>query len=181
MINFKLKNYLSVVDIGTNKVVTINYQKSDDGTLKILNINHKKSEGIDRSVICSQNKFNHTIKSSVLNDKNLIGSQIISSISDTQLFIKKNFSEINKRGFKVSKKDVRKIFVENFTSSVDKNMTILHSFPKTFFINGERINKDPIGIECEKLGLGFTNLYVRNSYIKLIENAFSQSKKKKKN
>ena len=180
MINFKLKDNLSVVDIGTNKVVTINYKKSDDGTLKIFNINHKKSEGIDRSVICSQNKFNQTIKNSVLNDKNLIGSQIISSISDTQLFIKKNFKEINKRGFKVSKKDVRKIFVENLTSSVDKNMTILHSFPKTFFINGKQINKDPVGIECEKLGLGFTNLYVRNSYIKLIENAFSQSKKNKK-
>ena len=132
MINFKLKDNLSVVDIGTNKVVTINYKKSDDGTLKIFNINHKKSEGIDRSVICSQNKFNQTIKNSVLNDKNLIGSQIISSISDTQLFIKKNFKEINKRGFKVSKKDVRKIFVENLNSSVDKNMTILHSFPKTF-------------------------------------------------
>ena len=179
MIKFNLKDNLCVVDIGTNKIITINYKKSQNGQLKIVNINHKKSEGISRSIISSESKFFKTIDNAVLKDNHLSGSNIISSISDTQLSIKKNFEEIKMRGFKISKRDIRKIFIENFKKSSTQKMTILHSFPKTFFIDGKSISKNPVGLECEKLGLGFTNLYVRDDYIKLVESAYLQSKKKK--
>ena len=178
MLNIALKDNLCVVDIGTNKIITINYKISENGLLKIRSINHKKSEGIDRSFISSESKFFQTIRKSVLEDKNFKSSHLISSISDTKLYMKKNYEDLKILGFKINKKDIRKIFIKNLNESLSKDMTILHSFPKKFYIDGKSINHNPLGIECEKLGLGFTNLYVRNHHKDLIEKAFLQLKKK---
>ena len=178
MLNIGLKDNLCVVDIGTNKIITINYKISENGLLKIHSINHKKSEGIERSLISSKSKFFQTIKKSVLEDKNFKSSHLISSISDTKLYMKKNYEDLKIRGFKINKKDIRKIFIKNLKEPLSKDRTILHSFPKKFYIDGKCINHNPLGIECEKLGLGFTNLYVRNHHKDLIEKAFLQFRKK---
>ena len=61
MLNIGLKDNLCVVDIGTNKIITINYKITENGLLKIDSINHKKSEGIERSFISSKSKFFQTV------------------------------------------------------------------------------------------------------------------------
>ena len=173
----KNKKFETVIDIGTNKTICINYQKKKNSGLKILSWNHKKTEGIIRSKIVEPKSVSETINQifSDFGDLNFENKNIYSNFTDTELMLTKNYNEISMGGLPINKRDIRKIYMKNLKDSLKINRTLLHSMPLNFNVDNKVYSENPLGINCKKLGLSSINFLTNNTLIKDRKELFMQS------
>ena len=73
------------------------------------------------------------------------------------------------------KKDIRKIFKKSIIESKLRGRYLIHSYPLNFRINNKIIN-DPLGQECDKLGILSFNVYSSYNLFEVINKCFKNQK-----
>lgn len=177
MINFKNKRLECVIDIGTNKIVCVIFEIHKNNSFNILSWSQKKSNGIYKSQINNVDDTSKTIKKviSEAGGVKIIKNKPLCNITDIQVQTKKRYNEISIGGINVSKKEIRKLYKKNIQNCNLYKKRLIHSVPINFNLNENQIISDPIGIDCEKLGIHTFNIWINSSIYKNLESCFKKS------
>ena len=101
--------------------------------------------------------------------------KFFSNLTDVNLISKKKYSEINCGKIAITKKDIRRIFKKSIIESQLRGKYLIHSYPLNFRINNKIIN-DPLGQECDKLGILSFNVYSSYNLFGIINKCFRNQK-----
>ena len=175
----KKQNYTCFFDIGNSKIVCIVLHK-ESGHQRIVGVGHKKSKGLFRNKIINREILSEEIskvyKIALSNvDSNCL-REIYCNITDSNLVTKKYFSDIQVGNFGISKKTVREIYKKNISNNNLKSKRVIHSFPRSFYIDNKKIVDNPIGIKTKKLGFSSYNILVEKDLHKSFYNIFEEKK-----
>ncbi len=172
------KEKYCVFDIGTDKLVCL-FFKIKDNRPYVLGMDHQKSVGFLNNNEINQQKLSLTIEKAVKKclpkNSKISDYKCFSNLTDINLISKKKYSEISCGRIAVTKKDIRKIFKKSIIESKLRGRYLLHSHPLNFRINDKIIN-DPLGQECEKLGILSFNVYSSYSLFEVIDKCFKNQK-----
>ena len=172
------KEKYCVFDIGTDKLVCL-FFKIKDNRPYVLGMDHQKSVGFLNNNEINQQKLSLTIEKAVKKclpkNSKISDYKCFSNLTDINLISKKKYSEISCGRIAVTKKDIRKIFKKSIIESKLRGRYLLHSHPLNFRINDKIIN-DPLGQECEKLGILSLNVYSSYSLFEVIDKCFKNQK-----
>ena len=172
------KEKYCVFDIGTDKLVCL-FFKIKDNRPYVLGMDHQKSVGFLNNNEINQQKLSLTIEKAVKKclpkNSKISDYKCFSNLTDINLISKKKYSEISCGRIAVTKKDIRKIFKKSIIESKLRGRYLLHSHPLNFRINDKIIN-DPLGHECETLGILSLNVYSSYSLFEVIDKCFKNQK-----
>ena len=172
------KEKYCVFDIGTDKLVCL-FFKIKDNKPYILGMDHQKSNGFLNKNEINQYKLSLTIakavKKSLPKNSKISDYKCFSNLTDVNLISKKNYSEIYSGKIAITKKDIRKIFKKSIIESKLRGRYLVHSCPLNFRINNKIIN-DPLGQECDKLGILSFNVYSSYNLFEIINKCFKNQK-----
>ena len=172
------KEKYCVFDIGTDKLVCL-FFKIKDNRPYILGMDHQKSVGFLNNNKIDQQRLSQTIEKAVKKclpkNSKISDYKCFSNLTDINLISKKKYSEINSGKIAVTKKDIRKIFKKSIIESKLRGKYLVHSYPLNFRINDKIIN-DPLGKECDKLGILSFNIYSNYSLFEIINKCFKNQK-----
>ena len=172
------KEKYCVFDIGTDKLVCL-FFKIKDNKPYILGMDHQKSHGFLNNNEIDQHKLSFTIakavKKSLPKNSKISDYKCFSNLTDINLISKKNYSEIYSGKIAITKKDIRKIFKKSIIESKLRGRYLVHSYPLNFRINNKIIN-DPLGQECDKLGILSFNVYSSYNLFEIINKCFKNQK-----
>ena len=172
------KEKYCVFDIGTDKLVSL-FFKIKDNKPYILGMDHQKSNGFLYNNEIDQHKLSLTlakaIKKGLPKNSKISDYKCFSNLTDINLISKKNYSEIYSGKIAITKKDIRKIFKKSIIESKLRGRYLVHSYPLNFRINNKIIN-DPLGQECDKLGIVSFNVYSSYNLFEIINKCFKNQK-----
>jgi len=172
------KEKYCVFDIGTDKLVCL-FFKIKDNKPYILGMNHQKSDGFLNNNDIDQKRLSisieRAIKKGLPKNSKISDYKYISNLTDVNLISKKKFIEINAGKIAITKKDIRRIFKKSIIESKLRGRYLVHSYPLNFRINNKIIN-DPLGKECDKLGILSFNVYSSYSLFEVIDKCFKNQK-----
>ena len=167
-----------VFDIGTDKLVCL-FFKIKNNKLYILGMDHQKSNGFLNNNEIDKQKLSLTIEKAVEKalpkNTKISDYQCFSNLTDINLISKKNYSEIYSEKIAITKKDIRRIFKKSIIESKLRGRYLVHSYPLNFRINNKIIN-DPLGLECDKLGILSFNVYSSYNLFEIINKCFKNQK-----
>ena len=177
MLKIKPINHFILIDLGTNKIVFVEYKKKENNNLELINWNHIKTLGLTGGKIISIKQTSESIKKIFANCKlKQEKKSVIVSISDPALTLKKTYFDVDINGHKISKRDIREVFSKNLKKFFPTNMHVLHTIPTNFFLDNKIIDSNPIGISCKKLGLKSINILITKDTINQFKHSFKNSK-----
>ena len=176
MTNLISSNHFILIDMGTNKIVFVEYKKNKRDTLELIKWNHIKTSGLDGGKIVSLDQTSRSIKK-IFSRYNLKKEKknIIVSISDHDLRLTKTYFDLDINGHKVNKRDIRNVFSKNLNRFFSSGMYLLHTIPTSFFIDDKITEKNPIGVSCRKLGLRSINFLIKEEIINQYKKTFKKS------
>lgn len=180
MLNFsKKKDLTCIFDIGNSKIVCIVIQKELDG-YKIVGVGHKKSKGLFKNRVVNQKMLSTEISRvydiALKNHDKTRLNKVYCNITDSNFTAKKYFSNISVGNFGVSKKTVREIYKNNISKNNLETKKIIHSFPRSFYIEDKKIVENPIGIKTNKLGFSSYNILIDKNLHNIFYKAFAENK-----
>ena len=172
------KEKYCVFDIGTDKLVCL-FFKIKDKKPYILGMDHQKNDGFLNNNCIDQSKLSlsiaRAVKKSLPKNSKISDYKCFSNLTDINLISKKKFSEINSGKIAITKKDIRRIFKKSIIESKIRGRYLLHSYPLNFRINNKIID-DPLGHECNKLGILSFNIYCSYNVFEIINKCFKNQK-----
>ena len=176
MINVKKKKNKCIFDIGTNKVICLTYKSSNDLDFNILGWSHKKSFGVVKSRISNVEEVSKTILNVAKEIRKKVNIEnITTNISDINSLSKKEFSQINIGGVKITKKEVRKSYKKSLQNSNLANKNLIHSIPLKFTIDSTQSLSNPLGFYGNNLGLNTYNIWIASSIVKNLDSCFKNA------
>lgn len=176
MMSVKKNKGKCIFDIGTNKVICLTYKSINELDFDIFGWSHKKSSGISKSRVSDVEKVSKTILDVADEMRTKVNIEnITTNISDINSLQKKEFSEINIGGVKISKKEIRKSYKKSLQNSNLANKNLIHSIPLKFTIDNIQSLSDPLGIYGNNLGLNTYNIWIDSSIVKNIDNCFKNA------
>ena len=172
------KEKYCVFDIGTDKLVCL-FFKIKNNKPYILGMNHQKNDGFLNKSDIDQKKLSlsiaRAVKKSLPKNSKISDYKCFSNLTDINLISKKKSTEINSGKIVITKKDIRKIFKKSIIESKQRGRYLLHSYPLNFRINNKIID-DPLGHECDKLGILSFNVYSSYNLFEIINKCFKNQK-----
>ena len=172
------KEKYCVFDIGTDKLVCL-FFKIKDNKPYILGMDHQKSDGFLNNNDIDHKKLSlsisRAVKKGLPKNSKISDYQCFSNLTDINLISKKKFSEINCGKIEITKKDIRKIFKKSIIESKLRGRCLLHAYPLNFRINN-KIIENPLGHECDKLGILLLNIYSTYNLFEIINKCFKSQK-----
>ncbi|MAZ07702.1 MAG: cell division protein FtsA [Rickettsiales bacterium] len=184
MFNLKKDNPITIFDIGNSKITCLIFRIEVNKT-KILGLGHKRSKGIIKNKIHNYELLSKEINSvfQIANKSEIIkkGDRFFSSITDNNIYTKKNYSELKTGKLGITKKIIREIYKKNISDINIKNKQLIHSFPYSFYLNNKEVVDDPIGKKCNNIGFSSFNVFVDTPLINGFEQCYYKNKIKIKN
>ena len=172
------KEKYCVFDIGTDKLVCL-FFKIKDNKPYILGMNHQKSDGFLNNNDIDQKRLSisieRAIKKGLPKNSKISDYKYFSNLTDVNLISKKKFIEINAGKIAITKKDIRKIFKKSIIESKVRGRYLVHSYPLNFRINNKIID-DPLGHECDRLGILSFNVYCSYNLFEIVNKCFKSQK-----
>lgn len=152
-------NIISVIDIGTTKIVAIVGKKEENGTFSVLGLGHVESRGVNRGNVLNIIETVKSIKQAV----NIAEKQANTKITEVYVGIAgQNIDCIVNADYLTRQKSEEEITqeeLENFIKnqeniSLEPGRQILQVIPKYFAIDGEKV-ENPIGCIGKRLDAKF--------------------------
>jgi len=167
------KNY-TIFDIGNSKIACVTFKISGKKAV-IVGMDHKKSKGIKKNRIIDPNLLSTEIeKVYKIANKNIKINSSFSNITDTNIFTKKSYTELETQNFAITKKKIREIYKKNVAELNIKGRSLIHSFPDNFYLDKEKIVKDALGEKCKKFGFSSFNLLSDSRFLDDFKNCFTK-------
>ncbi len=150
---------ISVIDIGTTKIVAMIGRKEEDHTFSILGIGNVKSKGVLRGTVFNIKDTVEGIKEAVKIAEQMSGikmNDVYVGIAGQNIKCLVNSDYINRTN---SEQDITAEELERFIKNqenvpLDPGQQILHVIPKSYTIDGEEIEK-PVGCIGKRLEAKF--------------------------
>lgn len=181
-LNFKRTHVVSVLDIGSTKVVCMiarltPRQASEvlpgrTHNIEIIGIGHQKSRGIKSGVISDLDALESVVRQAVdaaERQAKLTVDSLIVNVSAGRLQSDIYTASIDLGGQEVDEDDVKKVLVAACYQSQRNDRAVLHSLPTGFSLDGERGISDPVSMFGDVLGVDMHVLTAERTAVKNIE------------
>jgi cell division protein FtsA len=168
------KNYLlTALDIGTSSIKTLVVQKSPNSSeIEVISQLAEPSFGVRRGVVVDIEEVARRISKIFSQIENSISQKIRSvfvNISGSHLFCttSRGLVSVSRADQKISKEDIERVLQAAQAFSLPQNREIIDIFPKEFSIDGEKGQKEVLGmkgvrLEAEVLAIGAFSPYLKN-------------------
>ncbi len=164
------KNNLSVViDMGTSKLVATAGYKNEVNRLVISGITKTQSNGLRRGVIYNIEEAAASVSKALADLEKQTGEQfgkINVALAGQHL------KTINYQGTKttseegiVTRSDIDQLYKEAWKAGVENGYKIIEVIPKTFVIDNEPIERNPVGITGQKIEANYKIVILPEVYI----------------
>ncbi len=151
-------NLISVLDIGSSKVVCIIAKSIPGGRLQILGIGHNVSNGIKSGIISDINAAQESIVNAVTAAEKIAGvkiSRAYIAVSSNSLLSQQIVTEISITGKDVTYKDLNKLLLDAVQAHKNQQLEIIHTFACDYILDGHKGITNPIGMYGSKLACKF--------------------------
>ncbi|MDA3820224.1 MAG: cell division protein FtsA [Candidatus Delongbacteria bacterium] len=150
MMQYNTNPMLSVIDIGTTKIVALTGQKNEEGRFEIHGMGKRPSYGVRRGLVMNIEETVAAITEAVNELKACTGKEIdevVIGIAGQHVKSMKNSikSEIRSGDGVVSEDDVICMIQKMYKSQVGAGEQILHVIPQSFKLDGKNCITDPKG------------------------------------
>ncbi|MEA3447272.1 MAG: cell division protein FtsA [Bacteroidota bacterium] len=150
MMQYNTNPMLSVIDIGTTKIVALTGQKNEEGRFEIHGMGKRPSYGVRRGLVMNIEETVAAITEAVNELKACTGKEIdevVIGIAGQHVKSMKNSikSEILSEDGVVSEDDVIWMIQKMYKSQVGAGEHILHVIPQSFKLDGKNCITDPKG------------------------------------
>lgn len=148
------------LDIGTTKIACFIGQATENGKIKILGFGKTESIGVERGVVKNIDDTAESIKKAVEEASakadyevkevyvGIAGQHIRSTQSRGSLILKP--------GPKITEeKDIEELINNQYNTLLEPGEEIIHVLPQTFFIDGEELTVNPVGVHGNCLEANF--------------------------
>ncbi|MCD6354750.1 MAG: cell division protein FtsA [Prolixibacteraceae bacterium] len=174
------KNNLSVViDLGTSKLAALAGRESQGGKIEILGMAQSPSKGIKRGLV-----FNIDEAASAVNQVLAqLELQLDEKIGEVNVaFAGQHLKTVDFQGVRftseegiVSQFEINELYNEALNFEVGQNVRILHVEPRSFVIDDEVVELNPVGITGRKIEANFKLLTVPEIQLKNIQRVFDKT------
>lgn len=152
--------YVTAIDIGTTKIVSIVGRKNGDGRLEILGISKTSSKGVKRGVVLNIEETANAIQAIVKK------AQDKSDIKFSDVFVGiagQHIKSIKNRGYRYINSDVGEItqdVIDALTEDMYKipiqaGEEIIHVIPQNYIVDNETGVKQPVGMSGRRVDADF--------------------------
>ena len=172
------KDITSIIDLGTNNLKCLIYQKNEDDKYKLIGFSKKKTEGIHNSIIVNFQKATDSLracigeaeKSSKVNIKKI---NVIIDLKETITTKLSKFKKID--GSKIEKNDIS-FLLREAKKEVEKNnskLSEIHIFNYKYIVDDNTYKDLPLEIYANKLCTENIFISVPKNYLKNIIKVFN--------
>jgi cell division protein FtsA len=150
---------ISVIDIGTTKIVALIGKKEEDNTFTILGVGHVKSKGVLRGTVFNIKDTVDGIKEAVEKAEKVSGvkmNEVYVGIAGQNIKCLINSDYINRTNSEqeISSEELERFVKNQENVPLDPGQQILHVIPKSFTIDGEQF-ENPVGCIGKRLEAKF--------------------------
>ena len=170
-----MRDYITVIDIGTTKIVTIVAQYTFNNKIKILGYGIENAKGIKygdiQNVIEAQESIKRSVEAAKLSSgKNF--SEVYIGISGRHIksHLINHSIELNYENITKEIKNALLEEVKNTVLNESKGESVLHIIPLSYYVDDKIDIPDPIGHYGNKIGGNFLVISASNNAVKVIEN-----------
>ena len=158
--DFRKKNVVAALDIGTTKVCCIVGRKDEYGKIDVIGASKVESEGVLRGVIANIDKTVKAISDAIdLAEKDAqceiqevyvgIAGQHIKSLQHRGILPRDNYES------EITQDDIAKLVQDMYKLGLTPGDKILHVIPQEFTVDNEQGIIDPIGMSGHRLEANF--------------------------
>jgi cell division protein FtsA len=166
-----MKNLICAIDIGSSKIKILVVKKEKEKLEAVFKA-EENSEGVKKGIVVDPEKVSKILRNLISlvsqNLKEKINSAIV-NLGGTHLFSVPTHAliSVSRADQTVSEEDLNRVLQEAKITSAGHNKEIFDLIVKDYILDGERINKEPIGLkgtrlEVEALALGCFTPYLEN-------------------
>ena len=169
---------ITVLDIGTTKVVCLIANAGENGEFEVIGVGHQLSKGIKSSVITDIGEAGTSITAAVHAAEQMAGvtvENVVVSVNGTNLKSRHVSVELDVLSDGVSDQDIADIIHEGCASLRGPDAAVLHCFPANYSLDGTRGLKDPRGMIGKKLGADLQVVTAREQYLKNLSTCIGRS------
>jgi len=145
---------VSIVDVGSSKVVCFIAKVSPSGRVEIGGIGHNISNGIRAGKITDIKAAELSILQAVESAEKMAGERVKKvyvTISSNCLISQRIRSELNIAGHEVAEKELNKLLLKVLDRFSEKDLDVIHSFAYDYMIDGNRGIDNPLGMYGNQL------------------------------
>ncbi len=153
-------DYVTVIDIGTTKIVAIVGRKNKAGKFEILGMGKSVSQGVRRGMVSNIEETAIAIKASVEQ------AQECSGIKFTDVFVGiagQHIKSVKNRGYKyiddeigeITQYDVDMLTQDMYKIPIHAGEEIIHVIPQNYIVDSETGIRNPVGISGRRLEANF--------------------------
>jgi cell division protein FtsA len=171
---------LSVIDIGTTKIVALTGQKNDEGRFEILGMGKRPSYGVRRGLVMNIEETVSAINEAVNELKECTGrdvNEVVIGIAGQHVKSMKNSlkSEVLSEDGVVSNDDLVRMIQKMYKSQVGAGENILHVIPQSYNLDGKSSITDPKGWFAREMEVVFHVIVGKTNSMENIKNCVNRA------
>lgn len=169
------------IDIGSNTIrVIITEQVENENLPRVIGVGRSTTSGVTKGYIINENEILQPLVSAIRMAETMAGVKLdrvyvcMNSISLKTTHVTNSLSLEKKT---ISEKDITYIVhqVSDDFNYQEKNRSLLHTIPLTYYLDGEELFANPVGLNGDKLSIKYALVSCltqhRDSLISVISNA----------
>nr|ADQ20049.1 cell division protein FtsA [Candidatus Endoecteinascidia frumentensis] len=151
---FEENNIISILDIGTSKVLSLIAKKEKNNEINIIGFGIHPTDGLKKGIIINIEKTVESIKKSLEKSQNMAGITIHSVYVNISGI---NIQGLNSNGIvavknkEINLSDVYQVINSAKIIPISNSQKILHILPQEFIVDNQKGIIDPIGISGTRL------------------------------
>lgn len=153
----KKHSYITVLDIGTSKICCLMVHFDNDGIPAVVGFGYAQSKGIQHGVIVDLDKATDCIGIALAETEKMADREIKSvvvNLTSSNLKSHHLFSEMEiEDGHQITTADVKKLVDDALISVLTPEHEIIHQFPLSYTLDGEKGISDPRDLYGRQLGV----------------------------
>ncbi|MCX7954160.1 MAG: cell division protein FtsA [Bacteroidales bacterium] len=169
---------ISVIDIGTTKIVCIIAKVDTDNKIKILGFGQEKSNGIKRGNIFNIIEAKESIKKAIEKAQQMANIKIENvyiGIAGQSIDSMLNSTNITRRNSEIpiSAEELKEIFNDQYSIPLKQDEQILEIFPSQYYLDDEKVDS-PIGALGTNFKANFIIVYGKKQNIDRIKKCLNE-------
>ena len=147
-------NIISVLDIGTSKIVCLIARCSNEHDIEVLGHGHQFSEGVRAGVITDIDLAEESVRVAVASAEETAQiniENIVVNVSGSHLKCTEFEASYDIEGHEISSKEIKKLVSQTIDEFQIEGQEVIHCFPTGYNVDGASDIENPVGMYCKKL------------------------------
>lgn len=159
---------ISILDIGTSKIVCFIAKVTNHGNIEILGIGHNLSSGIRAGRITDIKAAEFAIAQAVESAEKMAGlriKKVFVGISSNNMLSQRVSSELIVTGHEINDKDLNRLLFQILDKYSEQDLEVIHTFAYEYMLDGNRGIENPLGMYGNHLTGEFHILSTPSNYV----------------